>query len=157
MTTPLNVHGTGLLLGSVGVLLRGPSGAGKSVLALSLLDRSEGRGEAAFLVADDRVDVVRTGTQVTMEAPPSLAGLIELRGRGIVSRPHRSGVRLDLVVDLVPENSRMLEEDALATELAGARLARAPVPQAGLISLGHQVLLVVEAIRGLPQQRQKTT
>lgn len=149
MSKPKNVHGTGLLLGSSGVLLRGPSGAGKSVLALSLLDRWDGRGLPAFLVSDDRVDLALTGRQLSMQAPPNLAGLIELRGRGIISRPHKNLVTLDLVIDLVPDMVRMLEEDAMVTELSGVTLARAPVPYGNVISLGHQVLLVVEAIAAL--------
>lgn len=149
MSKPKNVHGTGLLLGSTGVLLRGPSGAGKSVLALSLLDRWEGRGLPAFLVSDDRVDLVQTGRDLSMRAPESLAGLIELRGRGIVKRPHRSLVTLHLVIDLVPDLVRMLEEDAMVTDIAGVRLARAPVPAADMVSIGHQMLLVIEAIAAL--------
>lgn len=147
-----NIHGTGLVLGSTGVLLRGPSGSGKSVLALALLDRWEARGEPAFLVADDRVDLVDTGEGLVLSAPPQLAGLIELRGRGIVSRPHRERAPLDLVVDLVPDLIRMVEEEDLQTEIEGYLLARAPVPQAGLLGLGHQVLLVVEAIRASHQR-----
>ncbi|SRR5690606_1211537 len=149
MSKPINVHGTGLLLGTTGLLLRGPSGAGKSVLALTLLDRWEDRGLPAFLVSDDRVDLVLTGRELSMRAPANLAGLIELRGRGIVQRPHRSLVTLHLVIDLVPDLVRMLEEDALVTEIAGTRMARAPVPQGGVVSLGHQMLLVNEAIRAL--------
>ncbi|MGB3338723.1 MAG: hypothetical protein WBA73_16230 [Devosia sp.] len=149
MSKPKNVHGTGLLLGSSGVLLRGPSGAGKSVLALSLLDRWEGRGLPAFLVSDDRVDLVQTGRELSMRAPESLAGLIELRGRGIVTRPHKSLVTLNLVIDLVPDFARMLEEDAMVTEIAGARVPRAPVPSADVVGLGHQMLLVIEAIAAL--------
>ena len=149
MSKPKNVHGTGLLLGSTGVLLRGPSGAGKSVLALSLLDRWDSRGLPAFLVSDDRVDLALTGRQLSMQAPPNLAGLIELRGRGIITRPHKNLVTLDLVIDLVPDMVRMLEEDAMVTELAGVTLPRAPVPFGNVISLGHQILLVVEAIAAL--------
>lgn len=149
MAKPINVHGTGLLLGETGVLLRGPSGAGKSVLALTLLDRWESRGQPAFLVSDDRVDLAQTGSQLTMQAPATLAGLIELRGRGIIKRPHKSMVTLDLVIDLVPELTRMLEEDALVTEIAGTALARAPVPSGDLISVPHQLLLVAEAIAAL--------
>lgn len=149
MSKPKNVHGTGLLLGSTGVLLRGPSGAGKSVLALSLLDRWEGRGLPAFLVSDDRVELVQTGRELSMRAPETLAGLIELRGRGIVKRPHKSLVTLHLVIDLVPDFVRMLEEDAMVTEISGARVARAPVPAADVASLGHQMLLVIEAMAAL--------
>jgi len=153
MKTHTNLHGTGLLLGSTGVLLRGPSGAGKSVLALSLLDRWEGRGLQAFLIADDRVDLVEQGGQLAMQAPERLEGLIELRGRGIVRRPHRALAPLHLVVDLVPDLIRMVEEDQLETELAGITLARAPVPVAGVVSLGHQTLLVAEAIAALETGR----
>ncbi|SEP66510.1 Hpr(Ser) kinase/phosphatase [Devosia sp. YR412] len=149
MSKPINVHGTGLLLGDTGILLRGPSGAGKSVLAMTLLDRWEGRGLPAFLVSDDRVDLQLAGGQLTMLAPDRLAGLIELRGRGIVSRPHRSPVPLHLVIDLVPDLVRMLEEDQMVTELAGTSVARAPVPYGDVISLGHQMLLVIEAISAL--------
>jgi serine kinase of HPr protein (carbohydrate metabolism regulator) len=149
MSKPKNVHGTGLLLGSTGVLLRGPSGAGKSVLALSLLDRWEGRGLPAFLVSDDRVELVQTGRELSMRAPDTLAGLIELRGRGIVKRPHKSLVTLHLVIDLVPDFVRMLEEDAMVTEISGVRVARAPVPAAETVSLGHQMLLIIEAMAAL--------
>ena len=149
MSKPKNVHGTGLLLGSTGVLLRGPSGAGKSVLALSLLDRWESRGLPAFLVSDDRVDLIETGRQLSMRAPETLAGLIELRGRGIVHRPHKSLVTLHLVIDLVPDLVRMLEGDQMVVDIGGTAVARAPVPHGDVVSLGHQMLLVIEAIAAL--------
>lgn len=155
MSKPINVHGTGLLLGEAGVLLRGPSGAGKSVLALTLLDRWEGRGLPAFLVADDRIDLVSGRAGLTMRAPESIAGLIELRGRGIVKRPHKSPVALHLVIDLVPDLARMLEEDQMVTDLAGQIVARAPVPSGDVVSLGHQMLLVIEAIAALSPQPTK--
>ena len=154
MNKPVNVHGTGLVLGETGVLLRGPSGAGKSVLAMALLDRWEGRGLEAYLVADDRIDIIEDMRNLTMLAPPQLAGLIELRGRGIVSRPHRQQAQLHMVIDLVPDLARMVEEEELQTELLGRVLPRAPVPQSGVISLGHQILLVVEAVNASLQQSQ---
>lgn len=147
MEERLNIHGTGLVLGGIGVLLRGPSGAGKSVLSLALLGQWEARGLDAFLIADDRVDIVEENDELFMLAPPQLAGLIELRGRGIVSRPHRERAQLHLVIDLVPELVRMVEEDELQTEILGYLLPRAPVPHAGIVSLGHQELLVIEAMR----------
>lgn len=72
-----------------------------------------------------------------------------MRGRGIVNRPHRNDVSLHLVIDLVPELIRMLEEDELVTELGGLTVARAPVPASGVVSLGHQMLLVGEAMAAL--------
>ncbi|HTM76463.1 MAG TPA: hypothetical protein VL133_02385 [Devosia sp.] len=149
MSKPVNVHGTGLVLGEIGVLLRGPSGAGKSVLALSLLDRYNDRGEHSFLISDDRVDLSTDIDIVIMQAPPQLGGLVELRGRGIVRRPHQTSSRLHLVIDLVEDFARMLEEEAFSTQLLGITLARAPVPRAGIIGLGHQMLLVREAIAAL--------
>lgn len=146
MTKPLNVHGTALLLGDTGLLVRGPSGSGKSLLALALLDRWQMQGKQAFLVADDRVDIVMGAGKLVMSPPQSLAGSIELRGCGIVSRPCKSPVQLDLIVDLVPELIRMPDAEQFITEFAGVTLARAPVPQVGVIALGHQEILVAQAI-----------
>lgn len=62
-----------------GALVEGPSGAGKSDLALRAL-------EAGFrLVADDRVAVFSAGGRLYGKAPETLAGLIEVRGLGVVS------------------------------------------------------------------------
>jgi serine kinase of HPr protein (carbohydrate metabolism regulator) len=136
-------------LGEIGILLRGPSGAGKSVLALSLLDRWTDRGQPSFLVSDDRVDLSARDDIVIMQAPPNLGGLVELRGRGIVRRPQQSEARVHLVIDLVEEFVRMLEEEEFSTDLIGIAVARAPVPKAGIVGLGHQMLLVREAIAAL--------
>jgi HPr kinase/phosphorylase len=73
-----------------GVLLIGPSGSGKSDLALRLL----GRGFS--LVADDRVDI----EDGVAASPASLAGLLEVRGLGIVRLPFAATARLALVVEL---------------------------------------------------------
>jgi HPr kinase/phosphorylase len=157
MTEPVNIHATGLVLGKRGLIIRGPSGAGKSLLALELLAQFEARGEAAKLVSDDRVEIVRKGAGLVMHAPVNIAGLIELRGRGIVQRPHTASAPLHLVIDLVDSLERMVEEEALLTELEGVRLARAPVPRRGVVDPAHQLLLVAEALRELPvtQPRQK--
>lgn len=149
MTQTLNLHGTAIQLGATGLLLRGPSGAGKSLLALALLDRWAGRGLSASLVADDRVDVASGSPRLLMSAPAPIAGLIELRGRGILHRPHVSPAPLHLLVDLVPELTRMPESPAFSGEILGVALPRAPVPEARLIGLEHQILLVSEAIAAL--------
>ena len=84
-----------------------------------------------------------------MHAPEAIAGLIELRGRGIVRRPHVGMAPLHLVVDLIDEVERMVEEDALVTDLEGVSIARCPVPRAGKIDSRHQMLLIREALRAL--------
>jgi len=141
-----NIHATGLVLGQHGIVIRGPSGAGKSLLALELLDRWESRRLNARLVADDRLDVRLQADGLMMAAPPAIAGLIELRGRGIVSRQHVSAAAIHLVIDLVGELTRMLEEDEFITHMMGVRLARCPVPRRGIVDSAHQILLVAEAL-----------
>ena len=150
MSDPVNIHATGLVLSQHGLMLRGPSGAGKSLLALQLLGHFDAAGQPAMLVSDDRIDLVRQGDGLVMQAPASIAGLVELRGRGIVKRPHMASAPLHLVVDLVDSLERMVEEEALSIELEGVRLARAPVPRRGIIDPTHQLLLVLEALRELP-------
>ena len=161
MTARHNLHATGLVLGKTGLLLRGPSGSGKSLLALWLLDTWQARGQAAKLLSDDRVDIEVTSGGLVMHAPAAIAGLAELRGRGIVRRPHLKKAPLNLVVDLVEKLERMVEDEELGTQLLGFELPRCPVPKAGVVGLGHQVLLVSEALRALPaaprRARQKIT
>lgn len=157
----LNVHATGLLLDGRGVLLRGPSGAGKSLLALELLDRQALFGRPGLLLADDRVELERVGGGITMHAPETIAGLIELRGRGIVRRPFAASGPLTLVVDLVEALVRMVEEDELTTDLLGVPVPRCPVPRRGIVDGGHQMLLIEAALAALgasrPECRQNTT
>lgn len=97
------------------VLLRGPSGAGKSDLALRLIDAG------ARLVADDQTEIARRGRTLLATAPPSIAGLIEVRGLGIVPLPRdrrRASARIALLVDLVPpDRIERLPEPARETLL----------------------------------------
>jgi serine kinase of HPr protein (carbohydrate metabolism regulator) len=64
-----------------GVLILGPSGAGKSHLALKAISAGW------RLVADDQVIVWSDHGHVFGRAPKTLAGLIEVRGLGIVKAP----------------------------------------------------------------------
>lgn len=73
-----------------GVLLLGPSGVGKSDLLLRLLDYG------FSLVADDQVYLV----DGFASAPATLAGLLEVRGLGIVKLPFLQRVPLALVAEL---------------------------------------------------------
>jgi serine kinase of HPr protein (carbohydrate metabolism regulator) len=150
-----NIHATGLVLGTTGLILRGPSGAGKSLLALELIDEWESRGLEGRLVSDDRIDVEATRAGLVMHAPKAIEGLIELRGRGIVSRPFVAKAPLHLVVDLVDTLERMVEEDALVTELEGVAVARCPVPRAGKVDSRHQLLLIREAVRALSATKRR--
>jgi serine kinase of HPr protein (carbohydrate metabolism regulator) len=141
-----NIHATAVCLAGKGVLLRGPSGSGKSLLALMLLDGFGARGHEAVLVADDRVDLAADAAGIVLSVPETIAGLIELRGRGIIERPFRDAVRLALVVDLVPALERMPQDHDFRVELLGHIVARCPVPQVGVIGMEHQRLLIEEAL-----------
>lgn len=96
----LLIHGTCVALGSRAALLKGAPGAGKSDLALRFISSFSGSG--AILVADDQVRVWRDGDGLAAGPPEKLAGLLEVRGIGIVEMPHVAVARLDLVVTLSP-------------------------------------------------------
>jgi len=91
----LRIYGTCIALSGFGVLLRGPSGSGKSDLALRLIDGG------ARLVADDQVELTLRSGRPVARAPQALAGLLEVRGLGIVSVETLAEAPLGLVVDLV--------------------------------------------------------
>jgi serine kinase of HPr protein (carbohydrate metabolism regulator) len=91
----LLVHATAVALDGRAVLLRGPSGCGKSDLALRLIDAG------ARLVADDQSEVWREGDTVFVQAPATIAGLIEVRGIGIVRLAALGHAPVVLVADLV--------------------------------------------------------
>ena len=78
-----------------GVLILGPSCAGKSELALRLIERG------AVLVSDDRTELFAEAGQLRARAPAALAGLLEIRGVGIVELPRAAEARIALVVGLV--------------------------------------------------------
>lgn len=82
-----------------GILLRGPSGAGKSDLALRLIEGG------SRLVADDQTALVRQGRGLVATPPGTLAGLLEVRGVGIVKLGRAqllARATIALLVDLVP-------------------------------------------------------
>src|SRR5690606_37786840 len=119
MTGRRNMHATGSRLGRRGVMPRGPPSAGTSLLALALLDEWGAQGRKAQLVAYDRLEVTADKGRLMMHAPKNIEGLVELRGRGIVSRPSIPKASVHLIVDLVPDLVRMIEEEELATDLLG--------------------------------------
>ena len=99
MSAPLLIHATAVAietaLGPRAVLLRGPSGAGKSDLGLRLIDAG------AQLVADDQAELHRQGGAVIVRAPAAIAGLIEVRGIGIIRMKALPEAALALIADLV--------------------------------------------------------
>ena len=100
------LHASCVELAGTGVVLLGPSGSGKSDLALRLIDGG------AQLVADDRVVVERQGDRLMARPPEAIAGLIEVRGLGIMCVGHRASSALGLVVALGCDRPARLPERA---------------------------------------------
>jgi len=115
------LHATCVQLGGVGVVLLGASGVGKSDLALRLIDAG------ALLVADDQLQVEATPTGLLGRPAETQAGLLEVRGLGILRLPYCRASPLGLVVELdcAPPAPRLPEPSTyplLGTELRCLRL-----------------------------------
>ena len=95
MSATLLIHATAVAIDGRAVLLRGPSGAGKSDLALRLIDAG-GR-----LVSDDQSLLARRGEALIVTAPPTIAGLMEVRGIGIVRLDPLPEAPVALIADLI--------------------------------------------------------
>ena len=98
MSERLLIHASAVAIatgsGFRAVLLRGPSGSGKTDLAVRLIDAG------ARLVADDQSELLRRGDALIVRAPASIAGLIEVRGLGIVRVEALAEAPVALVADL---------------------------------------------------------
>ncbi|HEY3888119.1 MAG TPA: HPr kinase/phosphorylase [Caulobacteraceae bacterium] len=122
-----------------GVLIEGPSGAGKSDLALRALD------QGWSLVADDRTLVWASGGRLYGRAPDSLAGLIELRGHGVLSVARRPFAAIVLVARCLQHGAieRTPEPDALTMlDLPLPRVALAATEASAPAKLGRALSLL---------------
>lgn len=129
------------------ILLRGPSGSGKSDLALRLIDRG------AALIADDYTEILADGGRILASPPAPLAGLLEIRGLGIIRLPCRHNVPVAVIFDLVAEETveRMPEpmrETLLGVELPVFRLA--PFPASAVAKVHYALDLAVGRIARAP-------
>ncbi len=104
------IHATAVAQGGRALLLLGPAGSGKSDLALRLV------AAGWQLVADDRVVLARDGDRLIASAPARLAGLIEVRGVGIVPQATHPAM-VALALDLARAPDRLPAPDWLG--LAG--------------------------------------
>lgn len=94
MTDPQLLHASCVAVDGRGMLILGPSGSGKSALALQLM------ALGAVLVADDRTEVRLENATLIARCPPTIHGLIEARGVGILRAPALAETTLALAVDL---------------------------------------------------------
>jgi HPr kinase/phosphorylase len=141
------VHASCVSFGGRGILIRGASGAGKSRLAHILILRGPLYGFEVRLVADDRVAVTMEDGALIGRPPKILAGLLEVRGLGLIRLPYLPQTRLDLVLDILPEREipRLPAPEDCEIGLNGVTLPRvfAISPESGL-----DVLLTINGQSG---------
>jgi serine kinase of HPr protein (carbohydrate metabolism regulator) len=136
------MHASCVALEGRAILLCGLSGSGKSDLALQLIDRG------FTLVADDQTIVRKQGQRLLASSPTTIAGLLEIRGIGIVTMPTVTDVQVALVVELRGDIERMPDESR------ERRLLDLPVPlisiDATTASAASKVALALDRL-GLPK------
>jgi HPr kinase/phosphorylase len=147
------VHATCLEIGGCGVLILGPSGSGKSDVSLRLIDQP-GRGTGpqaltARLVADDQVVITRRGERLFAAAPASLAGLIEVRGLGIVAADHACEAEVALAVRLAEARAieRLPEEGGSQLVLLGVAIPEIAIDAAAASAPARVRAGILEVLR----------
>lgn len=128
----VTVHATCVAIRGRAVLIQGASGSGKSDLALRLIDRG------AMLVSDDRTVLTPEAGRLIASAPPTIRGLIEVRGIGIVAMPTVDDTPVALIVTIDPAPDRMPAESATR------RIAGVDIPFAALPALESSAAIKVE-------------
>ncbi len=124
-----SVHASAVLAGARAVLIRGASGAGKSRLALELIHAARGGAlPLTRLIGDDRVTLQAASGRLVVRPVEALAGLIEMRGVGIVKLPYEPSAVVGLVVDLgAADAERLPAAERRQVEIHGISLPRLAV------------------------------
>ena len=111
---------TAVAIGGRALLIEGPPGAGKSSLALALLDRG------AVLIGDDAVTMSARGhareRHLLVAPPPNIAGLIEVRGVGLMRVPVAPPCPAALILMLGGSMAERLPERADQRLIGGVSL-----------------------------------
>jgi len=112
---PIVHAASAVAIGGQALLIAGPPGSGKSSLALALIERGAG------LIGDDAVSLTRAGETLIAAPPPNIAGLIELRGIGLVRLPVAAPAPVALLLELGgPPGERLPETPLPRRAIAGA-------------------------------------
>lgn len=134
-----NLHASGVVIGSRGLLITGRSGAGKSTLALALIDACRARRVFAALIADDQLWIDSYAGRLAAEAPAAIAGLVEVRGYGPAPVLFEPRAMIDGVVELVaPQQAPRYREEACE------RIAEVALPK--LVLPEHNTVGAVPAV-----------
>lgn len=134
-TPPL--HASAIALGHKGVLFTGASGSGKSAMALELV------ALGAELVADDMVRIVAGDEGWPMlSATTRLRGVIEARGLGLITVPHRARAPLSLIVEMDRTETARLP-DQVTRDILGQ-----PVPVIARVDTPHFPAFLFAYLKG---------
>jgi serine kinase of HPr protein (carbohydrate metabolism regulator) len=117
-----NLHASAVVLGDRGIVIAGASGAGKTQLALVLISHVRSFGLFARLVADDQVLLSAHHRRLVCTAPPTIAGLVEVRGLGPQPVEHEAKAPVDLVVRLVERDAAARFPEAETETLLGCHV-----------------------------------
>jgi len=139
------LHASAVAIGGRAVLLTGASGRGKSDLALRLIDRG------AVLIADDQVQLTVDDLWLLASPPASIAGMIEVRGIGIVEVPWSGGVPVALLVDLDGQPQRLpLPVHRILLDRSLPVLALAAFEASAPLKVEHALTRAVAGVEALP-------
>ena len=96
------IHATLVDIEGKGILIKGKSQSGKSDLALRLISRFN-----AELVADDIVNLSAKDNKLIGSAPENLAGMLEVRGVGIIKYSYLQQSPIVLIINLLDDITEM--------------------------------------------------
>lgn len=139
-------HGVFVEVYGEGMLILGDSGVGKSETAVELIKRGH------RLVADDAVEIKKTGTKTIVgAAPDNIRHFIELRGIGIVNARRIFGMgavktseKIDMVIELEQWDSDKVYDrlgiESEYKEILGVKVPYTVVP----VKPGRNLAIIIE-------------
>lgn len=142
----VRVHGVLIDVYGIGILITGESGIGKSETALELIKRGH------RLIADDAVDIKEVGGILMGTSPEITAGMIEVRGMGIIDVPVLYGLssvvnekNISLVMDL-EQWKKEDDYDRLGVDDEYMDILNVPVKKLTIpIRPGRNLAVIIEA------------
>jgi HPr kinase/phosphorylase len=122
------VHGVAVAARDIGLLIMGDSGSGKSALAARMT--ADWPFGDVRLVADDRVRLDRKGQHLIARSHAAIAGMLEIRGHGIVRPRQMDAIVVRGLIRLSAEKLPRLPEPLESQEaVLGLNLPLAMLPQ----------------------------
>ncbi len=127
--TASNHHACALEINEIGILIQGSSGSGKTSLMLGLLERSKLENLNASMIADDQVLLKHDKNSLIACTPEAIAGLVEVRGHGILQYPHKSSCKVRLIVNILEDEKIERMPDQKYQIFENLKLPLVEVPQ----------------------------